>query len=517
MVIKEPSSRSDNSTVTDAIMFSKILIANRGEIAIRIMRTCREMGIATVAVFSDADRKSRHVRYADEAYCIGPAPAMDSYLDGDAILEAGRRAGAQAIHPGYGFLSENRNFAHKCRQAGLVFIGPQPDVIEQMGNKTVARKTMLANGVPVIPGTTEVLEDLEAVRRVCGEIGLPVMLKAASGGGGKGMRIVTDENDLQDAFSAVRRESYASFADSRILVERYFPVARHIEVQILADGHGNVMHLFERECSIQRRYQKVVEECPSAFVDDDLRAKLTSAAVQAAAAVGYTGAGTVEFLVDEAKNFYFLEMNTRLQVEHSVTELVTGIDLVREQLFAAAGERLSITQTDIRRRGFAMECRIYAEDPGNEYMPAPGQVRKAVFPEGPGIRVDSGVYEGWDVSRHYDPMIAKISVWARTREQARCRMLRALDECIVYGVKTNLDLHRWILTDERFIRGMIDTRFLDHYLAGHPAPDLQPDLAIIASVCSVLSSSPDSEDSIAREETGLWRMASKYQFWATRF
>jgi acetyl-CoA carboxylase biotin carboxylase subunit len=498
-------------------MFSKILIANRGEIAIRIMRTCREMGITTVAVFSEADRKSLHVRYADEAYCIGPAPAIKSYLDGESILQAARGSGAQAIHPGYGFLSENSGFARQCRQDGLVFIGPPPEVIEQMGNKTVARKTMLANGVPVMPGATEALEDLEAVRHVCGQIGFPVMLKAASGGGGKGMRIVSDEVELRDAFAAVRRESYASFADSRILVERYFPLARHIEVQILADGHGNVVHLFERECSIQRRYQKVVEECPSVFVDDALREKLTAAAVQAAKAVGYTGAGTVEFLVDAAKNFYFLEMNTRIQVEHSVTELVTGIDLVREQLLAAAGERLSVVQSDVRPSGSAMECRIYAEDPGNDYMPAPGLISKAVFPEGPGVRVDSGIYEGWDVSLHYDPMIAKISVWARTREEARRRMLRALDECLVHGVKTNLDLHRRILTDERFIRGMIDTRFLDGDIAPHPEPELQADLAIIASVCSVLSSSPDREDSIAREETGLWRMASKYQFWATRF
>ncbi|MBU4261412.1 MAG: acetyl-CoA carboxylase biotin carboxylase subunit [Proteobacteria bacterium] len=498
-------------------MFSKILIANRGEIAIRIMRTCREMGIATVAVFSEADRKSQHVRYADEAYCIGPAPAIESYLDGEAILEAGRRSGAHAIHPGYGFLSENSNFAGKCRQADLVFIGPSPEVIEQMGNKTVARKTMMESGVPVIPGATEALEDLEAVRRVCAEIGYPVMLKAAAGGGGKGMRIVTNENDLQDAFSAVRRESYASFADSRILVERYFPVARHIEVQILADGHGNVIHLFERECSIQRRYQKVIEECPSVFVDDELRDKLTTAAVQAATVVGYTGAGTVEFLVDAAKNFYFLEMNTRIQVEHPVTELVTGIDLVREQLLAAAGERLSVAQSDVRRNGWAMECRIYAEDPGNDYMPAPGQIRKVVFPEGPGVRVDSGVYEGWEVSLHYDPMIAKISVWARTREEARCRMLRALDECIIYGVKTNLDLQRAILTDETFISGKIDTRFLDRRLVPHPAPDILADLAIIASVCSTLSSSPAREERVATEETGLWRMASKYQFWATRF
>ncbi|MBI5556814.1 MAG: acetyl-CoA carboxylase biotin carboxylase subunit [Deltaproteobacteria bacterium] len=498
-------------------MFKKILIANRGEIAVRIMRTCREMGIATVAIFSTADRKSLHVRYADEAYCVGPASALESYLDGEAIVAAGLKAGVQAVHPGYGFLSENRKFARQCSQAGLVFIGPEPDVIEQMGNKTEARKIMMASGVPVIPGTTEALEDFDAVRAACAATGYPVMLKAASGGGGKGMRIVTDTDDLYDNFQAVRRESYASFADSRLLVERYFPLSRHIEVQILADRHGHVIHLFERECSIQRRHQKVLEECPSSFVNDDLRGRLTTAAVRAAAAVRYSGAGTVEFLVDEEKNFYFLEMNTRLQVEHPVTELVTGVDLVREQLLAAAGEPLSISQEAVCRQGWAIECRIYAEDPDNDYMPAPGHLGKVVFPEGPGVRVDSGVYEGWDVCLHYDPMLAKISTWGRTREEARLRMLRALDECVFYGVKTNLSLHKQILNDEHYIRGEINTAFLDRKLPPPPVTDSQLDIAIAAAVCSSMSPARAREDLSVVEETGLWRMAGKYQFWSSRF
>ncbi|OKY75030.1 MAG: hypothetical protein BM485_10570 [Desulfobulbaceae bacterium DB1] len=501
-------------------MFTKILIANRGEIAVRIMRTCREMGIATVAVFSEADRKALHVRYADEAYCVGPPPAIESYLDSEAILAVCRKTKAQAVHPGYGFLSENRDFACKCRDAGLVFIGPEPDVIEQMGNKTVARRTMIAHGVPVIPGTTRELENVDEVFAVCREIGYPVMLKAAAGGGGKGMRIVRQPEELRDAFHAVRREAHGAFADTRILAEKYFPVSRHIEVQILADAYGNVVHLFERECSIQRRYQKVIEECPSVFVDDELRARLTAAAVRAVRAVGYTGAGTVEFLVDEGKNFYFLEMNTRIQVEHSVTELVTGTDVVREQLRAAAGLPLSIGQAEVVRRGAAVECRIYAEDPRNNYMPAPGRLQKVVLPEGPGVRVDSGVYEGWEVSLHYDPMIAKISVWGRTREEARLRMLRALGESVFCGVKTNLELHRHVLTDEHFIRGEMDTRFLDDYFVDKAEGSHQDhDLAIIGAICDSLASSGgrQMDGSSSLPESGMWRMAGKYQFWSTRF
>ena len=498
-------------------MFKKILIANRGEIAIRIMRTCREMGIKTVAVFSEADRCAMHVRFADEAYCVGPPPAIDSYLDSDAILGAARKSKAEAIHPGYGFLSENREFAQKCQLAGVVFIGPEPDVIEKMGNKTVARRTMIENKVPVIPGATEALEDFDQVQSLCLRTGLPVMIKAASGGGGKGMRIVSEEDDLHDAFQAVRREAYASFADSRIFVEKYFPLSRHIEVQILADQQGNVVHLFERECSIQRRYQKVIEECPSVFLDDELRENLTMAAVQAGRAVQYTGAGTVEFLVDEDRNFYFLEMNTRIQVEHSVTELVTGIDIVKEQILVASGNALSVGQEEIRRNGAAIECRLYAEDTENHYMPSPGLLKKIVFPDGPGIRVDSGVYEGWDVSLHYDPMIAKISAWGKTREEARRRMMRALDECIVYGVKTNLFLHKEILTDERFVRGQVSTRFLDDFSQKNEVGQDVCDLAIIGAAISILTTGASAESDSVDHDPGLWRMASKYQFWSTRF
>ncbi len=500
-------------------MFSKILIANRGEIAIRIMRTCKEMGIATVAVFSEADRRSLHVRYADEAYCVGPAPAIESYLDKEAILAVAQQSGAEAIHPGYGFLSENREFAYACRNAGVVFVGPEPDVIEQMGNKTAARKIMIEGEVPVIPGATDAVEDFQEAQGICEDIGFPVMVKAASGGGGKGMRIVTCMDDLQDSFQAVRREAYASFADSRIFVEKYFPVSRHIEVQIMADKQGNVIHLLERECSIQRRYQKVVEECPSVFVDDDLREQLTSAAIKAAKAVDYLGAGTVEFLVDEEKNFYFLEMNTRIQVEHSVTEFVTGTDLIKEQLLVAAGESLSLAQADITANGWSIECRLYAEDTENNYMPAPGLIKKITFPDGPGVRVDSGVYDGWDVSLHYDPMIAKISTWGRDREEARLRMLRALDECVVSGVKNNLELHKDILVDPRFITGKINTRFLEDGFADKP-DEMQKEhhLAILGAVCGRLLKGPDFyDDTPEPDDPGLWRMASKYQFWSSRF
>ena len=478
------------------------------------------MGIATVAVFSEADRRSLHVRYADEAYCIGPAPAIESYLDKEALLAVAQKSRAVAIHPGYGFLSENREFASACHRAGVVFVGPAPDVIEQMGNKTAARKIMIDHHIPVIPGSTDAVEDFAEAREICLEVGFPVMVKAASGGGGKGMRIVTCMEDLQESFQAVRREAYASFADSRIFVEKYFPVSRHVEVQVMADKQGNVIHLFERECSIQRRYQKVVEECPSAFVDDDLRKKLTSTAIQAAKAVNYSGAGTVEFLVDEEKNFYFLEMNTRIQVEHSVTELVTGTDLIKEQLRVAAGELLSYKQSEVVANGWAIECRLYAEDTENNYMPAPGLLKKITFPGGPGVRVDSGVYDGWEVSVYYDPMIAKISTWGRNREEARLRMLRALDECLVSGVKNNLQLHKDILADHRFIDGTLNTRFLESGFVEkkEPEPPTEHHLAILAAVSGrLLAGVEQRHDLPDQEDSGMWRMASKYQFWSSRF
>ncbi len=503
----------------DEGMFKKILIANRGEIAIRVIRACRELGIGTVAVFSEADRGSLHVRYADEAYPVGSASSAAGYLDIDAIMAAVRKSGAEAVHPGYGFLSENIDFARRCGQEGVVYIGPAPEVIEQMGNKTRAREIMINHDVSVIPGGTGPAFDYEAALAESLKIGFPVMLKATSGGGGKGMRIVGRESELRESFAAVRREALASFADPRIFVEKYFADPRHIEVQILADAHGHYFHLLERECSIQRRYQKVIEECPSSCVDSELRSKITAAAVKAAKSVGYTGAGTVEFLLDREKNFYFLEMNTRIQVEHSITELVTGIDMVKEQIFVAAGLPLSFSQEDIKVNGAALECRIYAEDPENDYLPAPGPLKKIIFPEGPGVRVDSGVYPGWQVSVHYDPMLGKIAVRGRDREEARCRMLRALDECLVYGIKSNIQLHRRILNHEKYIKGDISTNFIAE-LDDLIRPDMQNhDLAIIAAICGRLNTGSSHKESPPSVGQGadLWRMSSKYQFWASRF
>ena len=502
-------------------MFNKILIANRGEIAIRIIRACRDIGVKSVAIYSEADRTALHVRLADEAYCVGPPPSIESYLDPEAILAAAKKSGAEAVHPGYGFLSENGDFARQCVEAGLTFIGPKPEVIEKMSDKTVARRIMIKNNIPVIPGAAEEAASFEDVRAVSLDIGFPVMLKAASGGGGKGIRIVRREQTLNDAFQAVRREAYASFADSRIFVEKYFDSPRHIEVQILADQQGRVIHLYERECSIQRRYQKVVEECPSPCMNEKLRSRMTAAAILAAESVNYTGAGTVEFLVDKEQNFYFLEMNTRIQVEHSITEMVTGIDLVKEQIFIAAGHPLSIRQEEIACNGSAIECRIYAEDPKNDYLPAPGMVKKIIMPQGPGIRVDCGVFTGWDISRYYDPLIAKLAAWGRSRDEARRRMLRALDECMIFGVKTNLGLHKQILNDDKFKAGKISTGFIKDRINPYQDKEIDDhDLAIITAVCARLQRPTGRHEKAVQsghDHLDLWRMAGKYQFWATRF
>ena len=501
-------------------MFNKILIANRGEIAVRIIRACRDLGLGTVAIYSDADRASLHVRYADEAYCVGPPPSIESYLNSDTILAAAKTSGAEAIHPGYGFLSESPEFAKKCQLSGLVYIGPSPDVIEKMSNKTLARQIMVEHNIPVIPGGSGDIQDYGEALALCRSIGFPVMLKAVSGGGGKGMRIVKREEELSDAFHAVRREAYASFADGRVFLERYFASARHIEVQIFADSFGNVIHLHERECSIQRRYQKVVEESPSPFVDEGLRQQITSAAITAAGSVGYVGAGTVEFLVDQERSFYFLEMNTRIQVEHSVTEMVTGLDMVKEQITVAAGEKLTVRQGDVRCSGWAIECRIYAEDPLQGHLPATGLIKKMVLPEGPGVRVDSGVYAGWSVSRYYDPMLVKLAVWGSSREEARVRMLRALDECVILGLKTNLSLHKSILKHPKFIDGDISTSFIAECIPMTVDEDLAlHDLAIIAAVCANSLGGRPSKSGGHPEpvQQDQWRMASKYQFWASRF
>lgn len=446
-------------------MFKKVLIANRGEIAVRVMRACRELGITSVAVYSDVDRAALHVSKADEAYHIGPAPAAESYLRIDKILEVAKRSGAEAIHPGYGFLSESAKFAQACSDAGVKFIGPSAASMAMMGSKTRARQEMEKAGVPFVPGSSKGLVSAEEGEKVAAQIGYPVMLKAAAGGGGKGMRLVHTREELRPAFEAARSEAQRSFGDDEVYLEKAIVNPRHIEMQVLADEHGNTLWLGERECSIQRRHQKVLEEAPSTIVDDDMRRRMGEVAVRVAQAAAYTNAGTVEFLVDEQKNFYFLEMNTRLQVEHPVTELVTGLDLVHLQLRIASGEKLPFDQGQVKLRGHAIECRIYAEDPDNNYFPSPGTVTMLLPPAGPGLRHDSGNYEGWTVPIDYDPLLAKIIGYGSDRPQAISRLVRALSEYFVGGIKTNISLFRRILHDQDFIEGKLDTGYLERLLA----------------------------------------------------
>jgi len=443
-------------------MFRKILIANRGEIAVRVIRTCREWGIRTVAVYSDADRLALHVRLADEAYAIGPAPARESYLVADHLIEAARKSGAQAIHPGYGFLSENAAFADAVSAAGLTFIGPSGAAMRMMGDKISARKLMKQAGVPIVPGALEPLAELETARQCADEIGYPVLLKAAAGGGGKGMRLVHHAEELAAAFRTASSEAQSAFGDGRIFLEKYLAGPRHIEFQILADSHGQVMHLGERECSIQRRHQKVIEEAPSAFLEEALRRTMGEAAVAAARSCGYVNAGTIEFIVDQNRHFYFLEMNTRLQVEHPVTEMVTGLDLVKLQLEIAAGGNLSLTPAQAQHRGHALECRIYAEDPANNFMPSTGRLTHLHKPDGFGVREDSGVYAGGEISVYYDPLIAKLVVWGANREEAIRRMHRALREYEIGGVQTTIPFCLWVMEHEKFRRGEFDTHFVQN-------------------------------------------------------
>jgi acetyl-CoA carboxylase, biotin carboxylase subunit len=446
-------------------MFRRILIANRGEIAVRILRACREMGIGTVAVFSEADRVALHVMKADEAYPIGPAPATESYLRIDKMIEVARRSGAEAIHPGYGFLSENHEFAAACEKAGIVFIGPGAVAMQQMGSKTRAREIASSAGVPVVPGTTERLATLEQAHAIAASIVYPVMVKAAAGGGGKGMRLVRSAEEISSAFRDARSESENAFGDSEVYIEKYIERPRHIEIQILGDRHGNIIQLGERECSIQRRHQKVIEECPSPLVDTAMRQRMGEAAVKVARAAGYYNAGTVEFLLDAQRDFYFLEMNARLQVEHPVTEAVTGLDLVKLQIRIAAGEPLLLKQADIHLRGAALECRVYAEDPDNNFFPCPGKILALETPSGPGVRDDSGIYAGWNVPVEYDPLISKLITWGASRSEAIERMRRALDEYHVEGIKTNLGFFRSILRYPDFLEGRLDTGLIDRLLA----------------------------------------------------
>jgi acetyl-CoA carboxylase biotin carboxylase subunit len=447
-------------------MFKKILIANRGEIGVRVIRACRELGILSVAVYSEVDRLSPHVLNADEAYPIGAASATESYLNGERILGVAKRCGADALHPGYGFLSENAKFAQACTDAGLKFIGPSAASMEMMGSKTRARQEMEKAGVRFVPGTSRALESVRQAKEVAAQIGYPVMLKAAAGGGGKGMRLVTSAQELQPALEASQGEAQRAFGDGEVYLEKAILNPRHIEMQILADERGNTVYLGERECSIQRRHQKVLEEAPSPLVDPEMRRQMGEVALRVAKAAGYSNAGTIEFLVDQEKNFYFLEMNTRLQVEHPVTELITGLDLVEWQIRIAAGEELPFQQKDVLIRGHAMECRIYAEDPDNNYFPSPGKVTMLLTPAGPGIRLDSGVYEGWTVPIDYDPLLAKLVGYGQDRAQAVSRLVRALDEFFVAGIKTNLGLFRRILAEEDFLSGKIDTGYLERLLGG---------------------------------------------------
>jgi len=442
-------------------MFTKVLVANRGEIACRVIRALREMGVGSVAVYSDADALSLHARLADEAVHVGPAQASKSYLCFDRIFDAARRTGAEAIHPGYGFLSENADFAEACEREGVVFIGPPPDAIRVMGNKTDARVSMIEAGVPVVPGSTEALEDAKAALEVAEQVGFPILLKAAAGGGGKGMRLVHEAADVEAALGAARREAMGAFGDDRVYVEKAIIGPRHIEIQVLADRYGDAIHVFERECSVQRRHQKVIEESPATALDREVRDAMGEVAVKGTKAIGYVGAGTFEFLVDKDQNYYFLEMNTRLQVEHPVTELVTDLDLCALQVRVAAGEPLGIRQEELRQRGHAIECRVYAEDPEMDFVPSPGTLNVYRPPLGPGVRVDDGVREGDEVPVHYDPLVAKMVVFAPTREEAVARADRALGEYRIAGIRHNVDFLRWVLRSEQFRRGGYTTGILE--------------------------------------------------------
>jgi acetyl-CoA carboxylase biotin carboxylase subunit len=490
-------------------MFNKVLVANRGEIAIRVMRALGEMGIRAVAVYSEADRQAHHLRFADEAYPIGPAESTKSYLNVERILDTARRSGCQAVHPGYGFLAENAGFAAACADLGVTFIGPPPDAIEAMGSKTAARKKMMSAGVPVIPGHDAPLASEEEAMAVARGLGYPILLKAVAGGGGKGMRVVRNDGEVPSALRATRGEALSAFGSAEIYMEKYITEPRHVEIQVLA---GRTIHLGERECSIQRRYQKLIEESPSVAVDSDLRRRMGETAVRAAEAVGYRNAGTVEFILGPGGQFHFLEMNTRLQVEHPVTEMVTGVDLVKEQIRIAAGEPLSILQENIAPAGWAIECRIYAEDPAGQFMPSVGTIRRLQTPEGPGVRVDSGVTQGSEVSLYYDPMISKLVAWGRDRAEAIDRMSRALDEYRISGVRTTIPFHRWVMGHPRFRSGRFHTGFIDESFSPEEALALSEEdrrAAVIAAALAWHASQfPKSRERSARTGSA-WKIAGR--------
>jgi acetyl-CoA carboxylase, biotin carboxylase subunit len=491
-------------------MFSKILVANRGEIAVRVIRACHELGIRAVAVYSEVDRAALHVLKADEAYAIGPSPAAESYLHIENILDAARRSVAEAIHPGYGFLSENSRFASACRDAGIKFIGPSPESIELMGSKTRARQQMEKAGVPFVPGTSRGLDSVAEAKAIAATFGYPIMLKAAAGGGGKGMRLVRSESDLASSFDSARSEAQRAFGDDEIYLEKAILNPRHIEMQILADEHGNCVYLGERECSIQRRHQKVLEESPSPAVTPEMRRRMGEVAVKAAKAASYANAGTIEFLADANNSFYFLEMNTRLQVEHPVTELVTGLDLVHLQIRIAAGEKLPFAQVEVQLRGHAIECRLYAEDPDNNFFPSPGQVTTLSEPSGPGIRIDSGIYSGWNVPLDYDPLLAKLIAYGENRQQAIARLNRAASEYFVGGVRTNLSLFQRILQDPAFVAGEVDTGYLARLRDAKPNPgDDQEIAAIAAAIFTTLDNRNPVPQTHCGSEGSSWRKAAR--------
>lgn len=498
-------------------MFNKVLVANRGEIAVRIIRACRELGIATVAVFSEADRRGLHVRFADEAYLLGPAPSRDSYLRADKIMDIARKANVDAIHPGYGFLAERESFSAMCEEAGIAFIGPKPSSIAAMGDKAEARATVIKAGVPVVPGTEDVgnMTDDELLAKAT-EIGFPLLIKATAGGGGKGMREVTNLEEMPTLLASARREAESAFGDGNVYLEKLIIDARHIEIQILADKHGNVIHLGERECSLQRRHQKLLEEALSSALDDELRAKMGALAVKAAKSVDYVNAGTIEFLLDKDKNYYFLEMNTRLQVEHPVTEMVTGIDIVKEQLRIARGRPLSYTQDEVQFNGHAIECRVNAEDPYNNFMPSTGRITHSLLPTGPGVRVDTGVYPGFEITPFYDPMIAKLIVWGETRAQAILRMRRALEEYRIIGVRTNIPFHQTMMDSHRFMGGQYDTRFVEERFSMEDAEENRQDFSEVAAILATLVEHHETEVSsqfVQRNERDAsnWKWVSRWE------
>ncbi len=463
-------------------MMKKILIANRGEIALRIMRSAREMGIQTVAVYSEADRNALHVRYADEAVCIGPAASNQSYLVFDKILSACKQTGAEAIHPGYGFLSENAAFARAVKEAGLVLIGPSPEAMEMMGNKLSAKAAALKYNIPMVPGTEEAISNVQEAKNRAVEVGFPILIKAAAGGGGKGMRIVDRVEDFEEQMKLAVSEATSAFGDGSVFIERYVSSPRHIEIQVLGDTHGNIVHLFERECSVQRRHQKVVEEAPSAVLTPEIREQMGKCAVDVARSCNYVGAGTVEFILDEKLNFYFLEMNTRLQVEHPVTEMITGLDLVKEQIKIARGEKLSFKQEDLAIKGHAVELRVYAEDPANNFLPDIGTLQTYRLPQGPGVRVDDGFEEGMEIPIYYDPMIAKLITYGKNREEAIERMIRAIDEYQITGIETTLPFGKFVMQHEAFTSGKFDTHFVKNYFQPENLIEEKVDEAFIAAM-----------------------------------